>query len=304
MQSSLPIEISIVSPVYRAEKIIDELVRQIIFNVEQVTPNFEIILVEDASPDNSWNKIEHNCNSDKRVKGVKLNKNYGQHNAIAAGLYASTGNYVVVMDCDLQDNPKYISSLYSKAKEGYEIVYTLKDERNHDVLKNLTANLYFVLYNYVAGYKAYNQLVGAYSMLSKSCVDQFIKIKNDNHHFLQVLYLTKKKSSHIYVHHDARFEGTSSYTYTKLLKHAFKGLASQYERIRKLFIRTFILSLIVATFFLYLFFRYNNSIWYLLPVFILAITIVFSAYMVIYMNRLIQNKVKSLFEISQKINFQ
>jgi glycosyltransferase involved in cell wall biosynthesis len=78
--------ISIVSPVYKAEKIVSELVSRIISSVEKITPDFEIILVEDGGPDNSWGEIERVCLSDKRVKGIKLSRNFGQHYAITAGL--------------------------------------------------------------------------------------------------------------------------------------------------------------------------------------------------------------------------
>ncbi|MDR1738084.1 MAG: glycosyltransferase family 2 protein, partial [Candidatus Symbiothrix sp.] len=112
--------ISIVSPVYRAEKIVPELVKQIIENVEKITPDFEIILVNDASPDNSWAAIAAECRKDRRVKGINLSRNFGQHYAITAGLTYARGEWVVVMDCDLQDRPDEIPNLYKKAMEGYD----------------------------------------------------------------------------------------------------------------------------------------------------------------------------------------
>ena len=76
-------KISIVSPIYRAENIVDELVRQIIKNVEPLTSDFEIVLVNDASPDHSWMKIRENCSRDSRVKGINLSRNFGQHYAMS-----------------------------------------------------------------------------------------------------------------------------------------------------------------------------------------------------------------------------
>src|SRR4051812_11330545 len=101
-------KLSIVSPVYKAEKIVDELVKQVTEEVSKITSDFEIILVEDGSVDQSWQAIERNCIKDKRVKGVKLSRNFGQHYAITAGLSNTKGEWVVVMDCDLQDNPSEI----------------------------------------------------------------------------------------------------------------------------------------------------------------------------------------------------
>ena len=103
--------LSVVSPVYQAEGIVDKLVKRITEEVLKVTDDYEIILVEDGSLDNSWKKIEESCKRNKRVKGIKLSRNFGQHYAITAGLKESSGNLIVVMDCDLQDPPELIPEL-------------------------------------------------------------------------------------------------------------------------------------------------------------------------------------------------
>lgn len=130
------IEISIVSPVYKAENIIDKLVERIIESVSKLTDSFEIILVEDNGPDNSWEKIKENCAKYPFVKGIKLSKNCGQQHALQAGLDASKGKYVITMDCDLQDQPEEIYKLLNKAKEGYEIVAASRENRKDDFIKN------------------------------------------------------------------------------------------------------------------------------------------------------------------------
>ena len=129
--------LSIISPVYKAEKIVDELVLRIKVEAEKITADYEIILVEDGGGDNSWSKIEENCLRDTHVKGVKLSRNFGQHFAITAGLEQSRGNVVIVMDCDLQDNPIYLRELHQKYKEGFDIVYTKKTKRKHSFFKNI-----------------------------------------------------------------------------------------------------------------------------------------------------------------------
>ena len=98
--------ISIISPVYRAEKIIHELVRRIDVSISKITSNYEIILVEDCGPDNSWSVIEDIAKKNTRVKGFKLSRNFGQHYAITCGLDHAKGDWVVVIDCDLQDQPE------------------------------------------------------------------------------------------------------------------------------------------------------------------------------------------------------
>ncbi|MDR2685047.1 MAG: glycosyltransferase, partial [Prevotellaceae bacterium] len=107
--------ISVVSPVYRAENIVHELVRQLHENLLTITEDYEIILVNDASPDESWVAIVKECEKDIRVKGINLSRNFGQHYAITAGLSYAKGDWIVVMDCDLQDRPDEIPNLYKKA---------------------------------------------------------------------------------------------------------------------------------------------------------------------------------------------
>lgn len=98
-------KLSIVSPVYRAELVLDELVERISNSIPSAFNSYEIILVDDYSPDKSWQKIIEISKKNKNVKGFKLSKNFGQHYAITAGLNQVTGDYIVVLDCDLQDQP-------------------------------------------------------------------------------------------------------------------------------------------------------------------------------------------------------
>ena len=112
------IHISVVSPVYKAELIVDELIKRLTNELSKITDKYEIILVEDGGPDNSWGKIEAQCKQDKHITGIKLSRNFGQHRAITAGLDYCTGEWIIVMDCDLQDRPEEIPNLYKKAKEN------------------------------------------------------------------------------------------------------------------------------------------------------------------------------------------
>ena len=143
------VEISIVSPVYRAETIIDNLVERIVGAVSQLTDNYEIILIEDCGPDNSWSKIHENCQKNPKVKGVKLSRNYGQQHAIQAGLDLSTGAYVITMDCDLQDQPEEIIKLLTKSKEGFEIVVASRKNRQDDFFKKLLSRIFYSTLGYL-----------------------------------------------------------------------------------------------------------------------------------------------------------
>jgi dolichol-phosphate mannosyltransferase len=228
------IEISIISPIYKAGNIVDKLVEEIIKSVSEITSNYEIILVEDGSPDNSWEKIEENCKKNGKVKGVKLSRNFGQHFAITAGLTESKGENVIVMDCDLQDNPKYIIDLVNKAKLGFDIVYTSKLERQHSVFKNITSIVFFKIFNYLTDNQTGISSIGAYSLLTRKVVDAFCRINDTHRHYLMILRTLGFVSTQIPIIHDKRFEGKSSYNFSKLINHALDGITSQSDKLLRI----------------------------------------------------------------------
>lgn len=232
--------LSIVSPVYKAEFIVDELVRRVINEVTKITDNFEIILVEDGSPDKSWSIIETHCKNDKRIKGIKLSRNFGQHYAIAAGLNESIGDYVVVMDCDLQDNPKYIIDLLNKTKEGFEIVFTIKKLREHNNLRNLSAFWFNKIFNKLIGKKSLysHGKIGAYSLITRKVVRSYRKINDYYRPYLTILQWLGYPSAFISIVHEKRFHGKSSYTKFKLISHAINGIISQTDKLLRISIYT------------------------------------------------------------------
>jgi len=228
--------ISIVSPVYRAENIVDKLVERITNEVSKVTDEFEVILVEDGSPDNSWGKIKENCERDHRIKGIKLSRNFGQHFAITAGIEQCKGDYVVVMDCDLQDDPVYIPTMYQKALEGFDIVYTVKKSRRHSIWKNFTANIYNKIFNYLVENKNWktNSNVGSYSMLNRKVVNAFNTFNDFQRHYLMVLRWLGFNCTYLEIEHNERYEGKSSYNFSKLVLHAISGITSQSDKLLRL----------------------------------------------------------------------
>jgi dolichol-phosphate mannosyltransferase len=143
--------ISIVSPVYRGENLVAELVRRIHQSVSTITLDYEIILVEDCGPDHSWEKIVALAKTDFKVKGFQLSRNFGQHYAITCGLDQSKGEWVVVMDCDLQDRPEEIVVLYQKAMEGYDVVLAKRNQRKDAFLKKFLSKVFYRTLGYLTG---------------------------------------------------------------------------------------------------------------------------------------------------------
>lgn len=230
--------LSIISPVYGAEKIVDELVKEILESIKFITSDYEIILVDDCGPDKSWERIKQNCSLNERIKGIKLSRNFGQHFAITAGIENAKGEYIVVIDCDLQDDPKYIAEMYNRIKEGYDIVYTFKEERKHSSFKNITATLFNFVFNYLSENKNLHshKNVGAYSIISRKVADAFNAYNDYHRHYLMVLRWMGFKSCFIPIEHKKRFSGASSYTFSKLLKHAVDGITSQSDKLLRIFV--------------------------------------------------------------------
>jgi len=236
--------ISIVSPIYNAESIIDELIYRIIASVETITNNYEIILVDDCGPDNSWNKIVKNSEKNSKIKGIKFSRNFGQHFAITAGIDQALGDYIVVIDCDLQDDPKYIIEMFEKAIGGFDIVYTVKKKRKHSLIKNVTAYFFNSIFNYLVendNFKGNNN-IGAYSLINRKVAEAFKSYPDYHRHYLMVLRWLGFKYCFIEIEHNERLSGISSYTFNKLIKHAINGITSQSDKVLRIFINLGLLS--------------------------------------------------------------
>lgn len=219
------IQISIVSPVYRAEKMVHMLVERIVQSVTTITDRYEIILVNDASPDASWQMIEHECAQNKQVKGVNLSRNFGQHYAITAGLSFAKGEWVVVMDCDLQDRPEEIPALYQKAQEGYDIVYARRVDRQDRWIKRMTSRAFNAVLNRLSGLNK-DKDVANFGIYHQRVIKEYNKIPELSRSFGSLILYLGFRTATIGVQHAEREEGTSSYTLVRMLKLAFDVIIS------------------------------------------------------------------------------
>ena len=217
--------ISIVSPVYKGEHMVAELVRRNVESVNLITDDYEIILVNDASPDNSWAEIIKQCATNPKVKGLNLSRNFGQHYAISAGLSFASGEWVIVMDCDLQDRPEEIPNLYRKAQEGFDIVYARRAVRKDGVVKKSTSALFYRAFRYLSGIQS-DKAVANFGIYHKRVIEEFNKMPEQSRFFpSQVKYLGFKDTA-IDVEHNERSEGKSSYSLLKRFKLGFDVIVS------------------------------------------------------------------------------
>ena len=209
--------ISVVIPVYKAEKCLDELCARLDVSLSRVDPNYEIILVEDCGGDRSWEKIIELSRQDSRIKGIQFSRNFGQHYGITAGLDISEGQWVVVMDCDLQDAPEEIPRLYAKAQEGFDIVLASRTNRQDSYLKKLTSTAFYRVLSYLADTE-YDGSHGNFRIMSKTVVDNFKTMREQLRFFGGLVQWMGFSSTSLEVIHHERFEGQSSYTFKRLLK--------------------------------------------------------------------------------------
>jgi polyisoprenyl-phosphate glycosyltransferase len=228
--------LSIVSPVYRAEKIVDKLVEEIHASVKTITDDYEIILVEDGSPDNSWEKIEKICQTDPKVKGIKLSRNFGQHPAISAGLEESTGEWVVVMDCDLQDRPLEIPRLYAKAQEGFDTVLAQREYRQDSFLKKLSSRIFYKIFSYLTDTKQDNT-VANFGIYHQKVIKAILNLGDRIRFFPTMVQWVGFRKTYLPVQHDERFDGKSSYSWKSLLNLAFNTIVSFSDKPLRLTIR-------------------------------------------------------------------
>lgn len=209
--------ISIVSPVYKAQECVLELYKRLTASIQQISNDYEIILVEDRGGDGSWDIIKDICSKDKHVVGIQLSTNTGQHVAITAGLEASRGDWVVIMDCDLQDPPESIPVLYAKALEGYDIVEAKFTNRNK--FERLKSVIFWKILSALSG-THFDSEVGNFRIISRKVAAGFCRYQERLRLLGGIISLMGFKKTQIHVNRDERFAGESCYTIRKLLSSA------------------------------------------------------------------------------------
>ncbi len=211
------VALSIISPVYGAADTIPTLCKKIHKAASTLAISYEIILVFDCSPDTGWEKINAECQKNPSVTGIKLSRNFGQHIAIAAGIDNCSGEWVVILDCDLQDNPEEILNLYNKAQEGFDIVLCRRKNRKDPFLKKMSSRLFYKALHYISGMKT-DSLVANFGIYNRKVINSIKQIKESNQFFPMFVIWSGFKSTSIAVEHSERFAGVSAYSTLKRLK--------------------------------------------------------------------------------------
>jgi len=161
-------------------------------------------MVEDCGGDGSWELISQLASNDLHVKGITLSRNFGQHHAITAGMDLCTGDWVVVMDCDLQDDPSAIVKLWEKAKEGYDVVNVRRQKRKDSFVKIVRSRMYHV------------PQVANYRIMNRKVVDTYNAMREGSRVLGAQIHWLGFKTASIDIPHETRHSGKSSYTLRKL----------------------------------------------------------------------------------------
>jgi dolichol-phosphate mannosyltransferase len=235
--------LSVVTPVYRAEGCLEELYRRLSAALGALTPDYEIIMVEDGGGDRSWEIICELARRDARVKGIQFSRNFGQHYGITAGLDYCDGDWVVVMDCDLQDRPEEIPRLYAKAQEGYDIVIARRGRRSDHLFKRAASRLFYRLFSYLAEVD-YDPQAGNFRLLSRRVVENFRQMRERLRFFGALVGWMGFRWAAIEVEHAERHQGRSAYTFAKLWRLAADTIVAYSDKPLRLSIR---LGFLIAT---------------------------------------------------------
>jgi dolichol-phosphate mannosyltransferase len=217
------IKLSVVVPVYRCAGTVRELHRRLTDVLSRLVDSYEIVLVDDRANDDAWPIMQQLAECDAHVLACRLSRNFGQHIAITAGLEECTGEYAVVMDCDLQDPPESIPELYAKARTGFDIVYARRKSSCQAIERQIYNKMYFRLLGLVSRRKFDGEL-GSFSIISRRVIDALSRFQERDRHYLMVLGWLGFESATIDYRRDVRPEGRSSYSMRKLVAHAVSGL--------------------------------------------------------------------------------
>ena len=210
--------ISIVIPVYNSEDTLDDLINQISLEIREkknLFNDFEIILVNDNSIDNSWNKIKEISSNQKNIIGINLSKNFGQHNALMAGIKNSKGDFLITMDDDLQHSPSYIIDIINKLNEGFDVCYTKYQNNKYSFLKKLGSAINDRVANIVLD-KPKNIYLSSYKGFGNNVINELKKFDGPYVYLDGIILNVTNNIGSIDIKHNKRLKGNSGYSFKKL----------------------------------------------------------------------------------------
>lgn len=220
------IDYSIILPVYNEEGTLETLYQRLTTVMTAISPNYEIIFIDDNSKDNSFNIIAALNEKDEKVKLIKFSRNFGHQAAISAGLDHAQGEALVMMDADLQDPPEVITELVEKYKEGYDVVYAKREKRKGESFFKLwTASAFYRLINYFSDIDIPLD-TGDFRLISRKVIDSLKSIQERNRFLRGLITWVGYKQVGVNYIRDARHIGETKFTIRKMMRFAIDGISS------------------------------------------------------------------------------
>jgi len=210
MSQPKKIYLSVVIPVFHSETGLKELIDRLKVVLFSISTEIELILVDDGSSDGSWEIITKATSEESFIKGIRFSRNFGQHHAIAAGLDLAEGEWVVVMDADLQDLPEEIPMMLTKAQLGYDAVLARRTGRKHDWFTRILSTFYYKIFYFMTGIKQ-DPSIGNFGVYNKKVINSTLRMKESNWYFPTMVHWVGFKQSTFNVTHGVSSNIKSNY---------------------------------------------------------------------------------------------
>jgi len=221
--------LSVVIPVLNEESLVNELISRVTLNCEKFTNDYEVIIIDDGSTDETWIRISDASILNKKIKGLKFSRNFGHHYALTAGLHETSGEWIVVMDGDLQDRPEVIPELYEKAQEGYDVVFVSRKNRPEKIYYKILQRLFYWLLNILSGIN-FDSSQANFSIINRKVVEAFRAFPENARFYASTITWLGFTRASIFADHGKRYSGAPSYTFRKRLKLAADIILAFSER--------------------------------------------------------------------------
>jgi polyisoprenyl-phosphate glycosyltransferase len=210
-------ELTIIIPVYNSAENLENFIKNLILSISKNYKNFEIIMVDDFSRDNSWIVIEKLCSIHQNIKGIQLRKNSGQHNAIFSGLQHSEGEIIVTMDDDGQNLPDAVQKLIDNVKKGSDVCYANYKIKKHNFFRRFGSYINNLVASFLFN-KPFNLILTSFRCFNKDIKDEILKNKSSHIYLDGLIFSVTGNVSQVDVDHKEREFGVSNYTVLKLLE--------------------------------------------------------------------------------------
>ena len=235
-QAGTYVAISVVSPVYGCKGCLEELVDRIAAALVPAGHSFEVLLVDDNSPDMAWLRILELAETRPWLRGFKLSRNFGQHYAIAAGIEKSLGDVVVVMDCDLQDPPEDIPALLDQLSDGTDVVFAQRTARQDSLSKRFSSWAFFRLLSWLTGVRQ-DHTTANFGAYSRKVIDVINGMPERDRCFPLMVKWTGFATRYVPVNHASRKDGGSGYSFGKLVRLATEIVLSYSDKPLRLVVK-------------------------------------------------------------------